>query len=128
MALWSLVLHMPVDLFRLVPFLAIVIIPFAEFSLPVLLTLFPNMLPSTFEDKIKKVLHLIISEIAISFNLSQSSSSTPSQGGSSSQVGIAETGDGQVSGGRSLPPLASDITRYAFGFYVYRGHEKSPDI
>lgn len=44
-----------VDLFRLVPFLAIVVIPFAELLLPVLLAVFPNMLPSTFEDKIKKV-------------------------------------------------------------------------
>lgn len=43
-----------VDLFRLVPFLAIVVIPFAELLLPVLLAVFPNMLPSTFEDKIKK--------------------------------------------------------------------------
>ncbi len=43
------------DLFRLVPFLAIVVIPFAELLLPVLLAVFPNMLPSTFEDKIKKV-------------------------------------------------------------------------
>ncbi|ELR11302.1 EF hand domain containing protein [Acanthamoeba castellanii str. Neff] len=44
-----------VDLFRLVPFLAIVVIPFAELLLPVLLAVFPNMLPSTFEDKIKKL-------------------------------------------------------------------------
>lgn len=39
------------DLFRLVPFIVIAIIPFLEFALPVLLKLFPNMLPSTFEDK-----------------------------------------------------------------------------
>ena len=36
------------DLFRLVPFLAFVIIPFMEFLLPVALKLFPGMLPSTF--------------------------------------------------------------------------------
>jgi len=36
-------------MFRLVPFVAIVLIPFAEFALPVLLRFFPNMLPSTFE-------------------------------------------------------------------------------
>jgi LETM1 and EF-hand domain-containing protein 1 len=30
------------------------VIPFLEFALPVLLRLFPNMLPSTFEDKLKK--------------------------------------------------------------------------
>ena len=36
------------DLFRLVPFLAFVVIPFMEFLLPVALKLFPGMLPSTF--------------------------------------------------------------------------------
>ncbi len=29
-------------------------VPFLEFLLPVLLRIFPNMLPSTFEDKLKK--------------------------------------------------------------------------
>lgn len=38
------------DLLRLVPFLAIVLIPFAELALPILLKLFPNLLPSTFAD------------------------------------------------------------------------------
>mmetsp|Transcript_18273 Transcript_18273/g.39333 ORF Transcript_18273/g.39333 Transcript_18273/m.39333 type:complete len:828 (+) Transcript_18273:252-2735(+) len=42
------------DLFRLVPMIIIVVIPFLEFALPVLLRLFPNMLPSTYEDKLKK--------------------------------------------------------------------------
>ncbi|GIM07650.1 hypothetical protein Vretimale_11725, partial [Volvox reticuliferus] len=42
------------DLFRLVPLVIIVVIPFLEFALPFLLRLFPNMLPSTFEDKLKK--------------------------------------------------------------------------
>eukprot|EP01114_Cavostelium_apophysatum_P015824 TRINITY_DN4398_c0_g1_i1.p1 TRINITY_DN4398_c0_g1~~TRINITY_DN4398_c0_g1_i1.p1 ORF type:complete len:697 (-),score=230.31 TRINITY_DN4398_c0_g1_i1:212-2302(-) len=42
------------DMLRLVPFIVIVIIPLAEFALPVLLKVFPNMLPSTFEDKLKK--------------------------------------------------------------------------
>ncbi|KAJ3375359.1 hypothetical protein GGF31_004477 [Allomyces arbusculus] len=37
------------DLFRLVPFLIILVIPFAELTLPVLLRVFPSMLPSTFE-------------------------------------------------------------------------------
>lgn len=43
------------DLFRLVPFLVFIIVPFMEFLLPVALKLFPNMLPSTFETKSKKV-------------------------------------------------------------------------
>jgi hypothetical protein len=30
------------------------LIPFLELALPILLKLFPNMLPSTFEDKLKK--------------------------------------------------------------------------
>ncbi|XP_071949185.1 mitochondrial proton/calcium exchanger protein-like [Antedon mediterranea] len=42
------------DMFRLVPFLVFVIIPFMEFLLPVALKLFPQMLPSTFQDKSKK--------------------------------------------------------------------------
>ncbi|KAF3845119.1 hypothetical protein F7725_008282 [Dissostichus mawsoni] len=42
------------DVFRLVPFLVFIIVPFMEFLLPVALKLFPNMLPSTFETKSKK--------------------------------------------------------------------------
>jgi len=42
------------DLIRMVPFVAIVIIPFAEFALPVLLKVFPNMLPSTFTSASQK--------------------------------------------------------------------------
>ena len=37
------------DMFRLVPFLVFIIVPFMEVLLPVALKLFPNMLPSTFE-------------------------------------------------------------------------------
>src|SRR6185312_10623611 len=36
---------------RLVPFLVFVIVPFMELLLPVFLKLFPNMLPSTYEEK-----------------------------------------------------------------------------
>jgi len=36
------------DLFRLVPFLVFIIVPFAEFLLPFVLKFFPGMLPSTF--------------------------------------------------------------------------------
>jgi hypothetical protein len=42
------------DLFRLIPFAIFVIVPFMEFLLPFALKLFPNMLPSTFEDSLKK--------------------------------------------------------------------------
>ncbi len=38
----------------MVPMLVILAIPFMELLLPVALKLFPNMLPSTFEDKLKK--------------------------------------------------------------------------
>lgn len=38
------------DLGRLVPFSVFVIVPFAELLLPVALRLFPNLLPSTYED------------------------------------------------------------------------------
>lgn len=42
------------DIFRLVPVAVFIIIPFMEFLLPVFLKLFPNMLPSTFQDKMKE--------------------------------------------------------------------------
>ncbi|KAM9842752.1 mitochondrial proton/calcium exchanger protein isoform 2-T2 [Aulostomus maculatus] len=42
------------DIFRLLPFLVFIIVPFMEFLLPVALKLFPNMLPSTFETQSKK--------------------------------------------------------------------------
>jgi len=41
------------DLFRLVPFSMFIIIPAMEFVLPFALRLFPNMLPSTFQDSLK---------------------------------------------------------------------------
>lgn len=37
------------DVFRLVPFSAFIIIPFAELLLPIALKVFPNLLPSTYE-------------------------------------------------------------------------------
>ncbi|KAJ3303156.1 hypothetical protein HDV03_004144 [Kappamyces sp. JEL0829] len=42
------------DLLRLVPFIIILVVPFLEFALPVLLRFFPNMLPSTFESKFQE--------------------------------------------------------------------------
>ncbi|CAK9866173.1 unnamed protein product [Sphagnum jensenii] len=42
------------DIFRLVPFAVFIIVPFMEFLLPFALRLFPNMLPSTFQDKMKE--------------------------------------------------------------------------
>lgn len=48
------------DLLRLVPFIIIAIIPFLEFALPLILKIFPNMLPSTFEDKLAAVSKFIL--------------------------------------------------------------------
>lgn len=48
------------DLLRLVPFIIIAIIPFLEFALPLILKIFPNMLPSTFEDKLAAVIKNIL--------------------------------------------------------------------
>jgi LETM1 and EF-hand domain-containing protein 1 len=42
------------DLFRLVPFSVFIIVPFMEFTLPIFLKLFPNMLPSTFQEQSKE--------------------------------------------------------------------------
>lgn len=41
------------DIVRLVPFVIIMIVPFLEFALPVILRFFPNMLPSTFENSLQ---------------------------------------------------------------------------
>ncbi len=41
------------DLFRLVPMSMFLIIPAMEFALPFALKVFPNMLPSTFQDSLK---------------------------------------------------------------------------
>jgi len=41
------------DVFRLVPMSIFVLIPFMEFALPLALKVFPNMLPSTFQDSLK---------------------------------------------------------------------------
>eukprot|EP00536_Pseudo-nitzschia_multiseries_P001632 jgi/Psemu1/322161/estExt_fgenesh1_pg.C_210018 len=41
------------DLFRLVPMSMFLLIPFLEFALPFALKIFPNMLPSTFQDSLK---------------------------------------------------------------------------
>ncbi|CAK9134614.1 unnamed protein product [Ilex paraguariensis] len=49
------------DIFRLVPFAVFIIVPFMEFLLPVFLKLFPNMLPSTFQDKMKEqVINVVV--------------------------------------------------------------------
>ncbi|KAK0422598.1 hypothetical protein QR680_007661 [Steinernema hermaphroditum] len=42
------------DLFRLVPFSIFVIVPFMELALPLFIKLFPNMLPSTFQEASKE--------------------------------------------------------------------------
>ena len=48
------------DIFRLVPFAVFIIVPFMEFLLPVFLKLFPNMLPSTFQDKMKEQVLIVM--------------------------------------------------------------------
>lgn len=42
------------DLFRMVPFIIFIVVPFLEFALPLFIKLFPNMLPSTFESSSQK--------------------------------------------------------------------------
>ena len=49
------------DIFRLVPVAVFLIVPFMEFLLPVFLKLFPNMLPSTFQDKMKEQVIVLMS-------------------------------------------------------------------
>jgi hypothetical protein len=42
------------DIFRVVPLTIFLVVPLLEFLLPVALKIFPNMLPSTFQDNLKK--------------------------------------------------------------------------
>ncbi|KAK6754431.1 hypothetical protein RB195_013438 [Necator americanus] len=42
------------DLFRIVPFSIFIIVPFLELTLPIFIKLFPNMLPSTFQESSKQ--------------------------------------------------------------------------
>ncbi|CAJ0591881.1 unnamed protein product [Cylicocyclus nassatus] len=42
------------DLFRIVPFSIFIIVPFMELALPIFIKLFPNMLPSTFQESSKQ--------------------------------------------------------------------------
>jgi LETM1 and EF-hand domain-containing protein 1 len=53
------------DLFRLVPFSIFVIVPFMELLFPLYIKLFPQMMPSTFQDVSKEA----INEFMIKFNL-----------------------------------------------------------
>ena len=62
-----MLLRTAADLFRLVPFSFFVIVPFAEFSLPFFLAVFPNMLPSQFQEKLQEVWKLFF----VSFNRSK---------------------------------------------------------
>lgn len=47
------------DLLRLLPFSFFIIVPFMEFALPIFIKLFPNMLPSTFQEASKEVIQII---------------------------------------------------------------------
>ncbi|XP_068931992.1 LETM1 domain-containing protein LETM2, mitochondrial isoform X1 [Petaurus breviceps papuanus] len=58
-----------VDLFRLVPFIVFIIVPFMELLLPVFLKLFPDMLPSTFESESKKIYSLLTDSVVNSSGL-----------------------------------------------------------
>jgi len=47
------------DLFRLVPFSVFIIVPFMELLLPLVIKLFPGMLPSTFQSATDKVCYFL---------------------------------------------------------------------
>jgi LETM1 and EF-hand domain-containing protein 1 len=58
------------DIFRLVPVAVFVIVPFMEILLPVFLKLFPNMLPSTFQDKMKEQVLIVMGVASVLFYFS----------------------------------------------------------
>jgi hypothetical protein len=80
------------DMIRMVPFIVIAIVPFLEFSLPILLKFFPNMLPSTYMSKAQLSVSLLrVSRdllVLIRFRVGQSGRSVEDQ-----------AGDGQVLAG-----------------------------
>ena len=76
---------------RLIPFAVFIIVPFMEFLLPVALKLFPNMLPSTFEDKFAAVRFAFGS-----FTYNFSSDAHPPLGRKGTKTSPHEARDGQV--------------------------------
>lgn len=64
-------------MFRLVPFIIFVVVPFMEFLLPVALKLFPNMLPSTFQDRLKVRRHSRPSWLHVSEGLAAAAQGRP---------------------------------------------------
>ena len=51
----NLLVRVFADVLRIVPLAVFVLVPFMEFALPFAIRIFPNLLPSTFEEKHQKV-------------------------------------------------------------------------
>jgi len=106
------------DLLRLVPFIIIVVVPFAEFGLPVLLKFFPNFLPSQFEKPelrqqafkdslaVKIEMQALLQETLTEMAEHAASSQTSSKEAKSSQQQLAVELDAMRAGETRLPPEA----------------------
>ena len=106
------------DLLRLVPFIIIVVVPFAEFGLPVLLKFFPNFLPSQFEKPelrqqafkdslaVKIEMQALLQETLTEMAEQAASSQTSSKEAKSSQQQLAVELDAMRAGEARLPPEA----------------------
>jgi LETM1 and EF-hand domain-containing protein 1 len=106
------------DLLRLVPFIIIVVVPFAEFGLPVLLKFFPNFLPSQFEKPelrqqafkdslaVKIEMQALLQETLTEMAEQAASSQSSSKEAKSEQQQLAVELDAMRAGETRLPPEA----------------------
>ena len=104
------------DLLRLVPFIIIVVVPFAEFGLPVLLKFFPNFLPSQFEKPelrqqafkdslaVKIEMQALLQETLTEMAEQAASSQSSSKEAKSEQQQLAVELDAMRAGETRLPP------------------------
>lgn len=93
------------DMLRLVPFSIFVLVPFLELLLPIFIKLFPNMLPSTFENSETRknridaishsrktahdALHLVLLDLTTSQDKTNSSSLSPSPSSTTSYLTLS---------------------------------------
>lgn len=115
----NLLVRVLADLSRLIPLSFFVIVPFMEFALPFALKLFPNLLPSTFEEKHQKdekrkqLLKVRLEVVEVLEHTLQARSKDIKQRGESAAPAAAASGVGAASG--SSRPVREFIQRMKDG-------------
>jgi len=90
-----------IDLLRVVPLVVFLIVPFMEFLLPFALKIWPNMLPSTFQEKYKQQENMK-KEIQMRLALTGFFSDTLTEMAKLKKRGSDDDGDGAVSQGKDI--------------------------